>query len=83
MFRIHQRCGLVMICCERLLHLILQLVLPRGLILQYVSTQITPPDSSEMFSFGERDLTDAPLNRWVVSLFSFFKLSYLQADNPS
>lgn len=71
MFRIHQRCGLLMICCETILHLILRLVLPRGLILQYLSTLITPPDSSEMLSFDERDITDAPLNSWVVSPFSF------------
>ena len=86
MFRIHWRGGLVMICCETLLHLILWLVLPRGLILQYVSTLITPPDSSETFSFDERDLIDAPLNSWVVSLFKFlsfrfFKCKSLQAGD--
>lgn len=48
MFHVYRCCGLVMICCETLVHLILRLALPWGLILQYVSTLIT--DSSEMFA---------------------------------
>lgn len=47
-------CGLLMICSETFLHPILQIVLPRGLILGYVSIPITSPDFTEMFLLDER-----------------------------
>lgn len=75
MLHIRQHCGLLMICFETLLHLILRFARPWGLILQYISTLITPSDSSKMFSFDEKDLTNAPFSRWVVRV-----LSSLQAD---
>lgn len=65
-------CVLLMICSETFSRLILQLVLPRGLILGYVSILITPPDITEMFWWDESasKLNNDTLIWWLVSLFS-------------